>query len=192
MKLHYKGKYDMNPESLPCGEHMPGAVQFKEVEDTNKLGVLANIMSILIFVILAIPVFIRCRPYLADSLWQVIVGAILSILLTIPHEILHAICFKEDVYLYTNLSQGLLFVVGPETMSKFRFIFMSLCPNIVFGFIPYIIGLLFPNLVLLATLGALCISMGAADYYNVYNAITQMPRKARTYLYQFHSYWYIP
>lgn len=38
MKLHYKGKYDLNPESLPHGEHKPGAVRFKEAEDTKELG----------------------------------------------------------------------------------------------------------------------------------------------------------
>lgn len=42
MKFHYKGKYDLNPESLPHGEHMPGAVKFNEVSDTKKLAVIAN------------------------------------------------------------------------------------------------------------------------------------------------------
>lgn len=32
MKLHYKGKYDGKEESLPHGEHRPGAVQFREPE----------------------------------------------------------------------------------------------------------------------------------------------------------------
>lgn len=48
-----------------------------------------------------------------------------------PHELLHALCFKKDVYLYTNLKQGMLFVIGTETMSKGRFIFMSMLPNII-------------------------------------------------------------
>lgn len=30
MKLHYKGKYDLNPESLPYRPHQCGAVPFKE------------------------------------------------------------------------------------------------------------------------------------------------------------------
>lgn len=86
----------------------------------------------------------------------------------------------------------MLFVVGPETMSKSRFIIMSLLPNIVFGFIPYIIFLINPDYSFLGTLGFLAIGMGAGDYYNVYNAMTQMPKGARTYLYQFNSYWYVP
>ena len=33
MRLHYKGAYDLNPESIPHKEHIPGAVKFKEAED---------------------------------------------------------------------------------------------------------------------------------------------------------------
>ena len=68
-----------------------------------------------------------------------------------------------------------MFVVGPEDMSKVRFIFMSLLPNLVFGLIPYVIFLAFPEQRFLGTLGALCLGMGAGDYYNVFNALTQMP-----------------
>ena len=192
MKLHYKGKYDLNPESLPHGEHMPGAVPFKEAKDSRQLAIIANAASVVIMVLLAVPAWFRCREYLLTSPFQMMFGAIASMLILFPHEILHALCFKEDVYLYTNWKQGLLFVVGPETMSKGRFIFMSLFPNLVFGIIPYLLGMLLPNLVFAVVLGILATGMGAGDYYNVFNAATQMPRGSRTYLYQFNSYWYIP
>ena len=39
--------------------------------------------------------------------------------------------------------------------------------------------------------GVIAVAMGAGDYYNVFNALTQMPKGARTYLYQMNSYWYI-
>lgn len=192
MKLHYKGKYDLNPESLPHGEHMPGAVPFKEAKDSRQLSIIANAASVVIMVLLAVPAYFRCREYLFASPFQMMFGAIASMLILFPHEILHALCFKEDVYLYTNWKQGLLFVVGPETMSKGRFIFMSLFPNLVFGIIPYLLGMLLPNLVFAVVLGILATGMGAGDYYNVFNAATQMPRGSRTYLYQFNSYWYMP
>ena len=108
-----------------------------------------------------------------------------------PHEFLHAICFKEEVYLYTLLKKGILFVVGNEDMSKTRFIIMSLLPNVVFGIGPYIIGLIIKNNVL-TTLGIFATSMGCGDFINVYNAITQMPKGTRTYLHKFNSYWYMP
>ena len=66
-------------------------------------------------------------------------------------------------------------MVGPETMSKGRFIFMSLLPSIVFGFIPFILCMLFPALYILGAFGALSIAW-SRDFYNVYNAATQMPR----------------
>lgn len=192
MKLHYKGKYDLNPDSLPHGEHKEGAVKFKEAEDSKKLGIIANIASIVIMAVLAVPAIIRAKDFIADSFIQLYIGMILSMVFAVPHELLHAICFKKDVYLYTNLAQGMLFVIGPEDMSKSRFIFMSLLPNIVFGFIPYVVGLIFPQCVLLLSLGVMSIGMGAGDYYNVFNAATQMPKGARTYLYKFNSYWYMP
>lgn len=192
MKLHYKGKYDLNPESLPHGEHMPGAVPFKEAKDSRQLSIIANAASVVIMVLLAVPAWFRSREYLLTSPFQMMFGAIASMLILFPHEILHALCFKEDVYLYTNWKQGLLFVVGPETMSKGRFIFMSLFPNLVFGFIPYLLGMLLPDLVFAVVLGILATGMGAGDYYNVFNAATQMPKGSRTYLYQFSSYWYMP
>lgn len=192
MKLHYKGKYDLNPDSLPHGEHIPGAVPFKEAKDSRQLAIIANAASVVIMVLLAVPAWFRCRGYLFASPFQMMFGAIASMLILFPHEILHALCFKGDVYLYTNWKQGLLFVVGPETMSKGRFIFMSLFPNLVFGIIPYLLGMLLPNLVFAVVLGILATGMGAGDYYNVFNAATQMPRGSRTYLYQFNSYWYIP
>lgn len=192
MKLHYKGKYDLNPESLPHREHKPGATPFKEAESTKQMGIICNILCIIIMIVIGVPAFFRCKEYIFDSLFQIWLGILTSLLILFPHEILHAVCFKEDVYLYTDFKQGMMFVVGPETMSKGRFIFMSLLPNLVFGIIPYIVGMIFPKAVFLLALGIMATGIGAGDYYNAFNAITQMPKKSRTYMYQFNSYWYIP
>lgn len=192
MKLHYKGKYDLNPDSLPHGEHKEGAVKFKEAEDSKKLSIIANVASVFIMLLLAVPAFFRAKDYILEGSVQLFIGCLCSMLVLFPHELLHAVCFKKDVYLYTNWSQGMLFVVGPEDMSKARFIFMSLLPNIVFGFLPYILGMIFPKCLFLLSLGVLSAGMGAGDYYNVFNALTQMPKGARTYLYKFNSYWYMP
>ena len=191
MKFHYKGKYDLNPESLPRGEHMPGAVKFNEVSDTKKLAVIANSLCVVIMIMMAIPAVMRCKDLVKAQQWQMMLGCLTSMIILFPHEILHAICFKEDVYLYTNFKQGMLFVTGPETMSKGRFILMSLLPNIVFGALPFAAGLIFHGLSALGMMGAVALAMGAGDYYNVWNAATQMPKGARTYLHGFHSYWYL-
>lgn len=192
MKLHYRGKYNLDPTTLPTCKHQPNAVKFKEVDSTKELADIANDIAIALMILLSIPVYLKYKGSLFDYFDEMMVGAMLPLLTMFPHELIHALCFKEDVYLYTNFKQGLLFVVGCETMSKQRFIFMSLLPNIVFGFIPYMISFLGIQYLTLAVLGVIAIGMGAGDYYNVFNALIQMPKGARTYLYQMNSYWYIP
>ena len=192
MRLHYMGKYNLDPASLPHGEHMPGAVKFREADDTGKLARIANTMAVIIMLAMAIPAAFRCGRYIVASPVQACLGFIAPVLTLFPHEFLHAVCFRDDVYIYTNLSQGMLFVVGPEPLGKARFVFMSLFPNIVFGFLPYAVGMIFPQCVFCLALGVIAAGMGAGDYYNVFNAVTQMPGGAKTYLYQFNSYWYMP
>lgn len=192
MKLIYKGEFSGNVEDIPHGEHKPGAVMFKEPTDIKKFSLIMNIVAFALTIILIVILGIRAGSGLAEKWYALLIGCGLSMLSLFPHELLHAICFKGTVYLYTNFKQGMLFVTGPEDMSKARFVFMSMLPNLVFGFIPFIIFLIFPKLIILGALGAIAIGMGAGDYMNVFNAVTQMPKGARTYVYSFNSYWYMP
>lgn len=188
MRLHYKGKFDGNIENLPKGElaKHENAVKFKEMDDIKKLMIVMNIVAGIVIVILGAVYIWRAKNF--DFLgW---LGLMIACLTIFPHEFLHAICFKEDVEMY--LTDGGAFVCGTETMSKFRFVFMSLLPNIIFGFIPFIVFLIFPNITILGTLGVMGISMGVGDYYNVFNALTQMPKGARCFMEKQNSYWYMP
>ncbi|MFI3142223.1 MAG: DUF3267 domain-containing protein [Clostridia bacterium] len=190
MRLHYKKTYDNNPDSLPHGEHKPNAVALKESKNNKKLSILSNLGCVFIIAILGGLGLVRYWNHI--QIFPIILGVYASIMTLIPHELLHAICFKEDVYIYANRKQGMLFLVGAETMSKQRFIFMSLLPNIIFGFIPYIISMIFPNLIFLMTFSAFCIGLGFGDYYNAYKAITEMPKGARRYSYKCEAFWYLP
>lgn len=184
MKFHYAGKYNGDENSLPQREHPTSYVPFKEAENMKKFAIMINILALIITAVLVFIVAFISREGLS------LTGVILALVSLVPHEFLHALCFKNDVYMYTNLKQGMMFVVGTEDMSKTRFIMMCLCPNIVFGLIPFIIFLIFQNLTILGTFGALAIGMGAGDYYNVFNALTQVPKNAKIYMSGFHSYWY--
>ncbi|MBQ2510446.1 MAG: DUF3267 domain-containing protein [Erysipelotrichaceae bacterium] len=185
-KFHFAGRYNDDPESLITHPHEPGYVPFREAQDMNKLALVMNLVAILVAVVTLGIYFLRGRQPMH------IVGMILSIVTLVPHEFLHAICFKEDVYMYENLRKGMLFVVGPGTFTKGEFVFMSLLPNLVFGFIPFLIFLIDPSHVILGTLGAISIPAGGGDYYNIFNALTQMPKGSRTYMNGMHSYWYMP
>ena len=186
MRIIWKGKFDGNEESLPHGEHKPNAVKFQEIDDIKKLGLVLNLLSVpLMIVTYAIVVLRGGFDVILEHFWIYWAGMI-------PHEFIHAMCFRKEAYIYTNLKNGMLFVVAPEDMSKSHFIVMSLMPNLIFGFVPFLLYLIFPQLGFLGILGATSIPMGIGDYYNIINALTQMPKGARTYLHGFHSYWYLP
>ena len=191
MRFHYGGKYNSEEDLKSKAEPHEGAVAFKEPSE-KKFAIIANGGCIVVLILLAGLVYFMALPERIDYMISFGIAGVLSMVVLIPHEFLHALCFKEDVYLYFNPSKCLAFVHGTESMSKARFIFMSLLPNIVFGVIPFLVFLLKPEWFRLGMFGALCISMGFGDYINAFNAITQMPTGARTYLDGFHSYWYMP
>ena len=185
-KFHFAGRYDGDPQKLITHPHEPGHVAFKEFSSMKTLGIVTSVISIVIAVITFTIYFL-----VSGSSWSTL-GFVLMLVSLVPHEFLHAICFESDVYMYENLKQGMLFVVGPGTFSKGGFIFMSMLPNLVFGFLPFLLFLINPSWKVLGTFGALSIAAGAGDYYNVFNAITQMPKGSRTYLHGTNSFWYMP
>lgn len=193
MKLHYMGKFNLDPDTLPQAQHKPNSIVFKEANNMKKLAIIANSISVAIFILLAVLAFFRLRhSFNSGMILPAYLACICTLLTAFPHEILHALCFKKDVYMYTNLKQGMLFVTGTEDMSRGRFVIMSLLPNMIFGIIPYIIGMIFPNLVFLTVFGAICTGMGAGDYYNIFNALTQVPMGGRVYMSGMRSYWFMP
>lgn len=190
MKFHYNGKFNGDPESLPGREHEEGYVPFKE-PSAKRLALVVNIIALIVTLAFLIPVVLLSAKYMWDDISTVyfIIIFLCSILIIFPHELLHSICFKGDVYMYTNLSKGMCFVVGPELMSKGRFILMCMLPNLVFGFLPYIIWIIFPQLWYLGFWGALAIGMGGGDYMNVVNCLIQMPKGTKAYMHGMNSFW---
>ncbi|MDO5018151.1 MAG: DUF3267 domain-containing protein [Lagierella massiliensis] len=186
MKLHFRGKFDGDNSKLPTREHEDNYVEFNEPDNLEKFSIAINIMAILLtgLGLLFFTIHTGSIKNFNTS------GAILAILTLFPHELLHAICFKEDVYLFTNLSKGMLFVTGTENISKKRAIFMNLLPNIVFGFVPFLIFLMNREMYLLGSMAVFTIGMGAGDYYNVFNIIVQMPKNSYTYIIGTSSYWF--
>ena len=188
MKLHYGGKFRTEENFKVTGELLEGSVAFKE-PDAKVFGYIANGGSFAGATILLVIVCLYSGIGVKAFASRIGFAALLSMITLVPHEFLHALCFKEDVYLYHDFSKGLLFVHGIEKMTKVRFVFMSLLPNLVFGVVPFVVFLCNPQWGILGMIGALCISIGFGDYINVFNALTQMPKGAKTYLHKFHSYW---
>ena len=169
---------------------MIGAVPFKEAKDIKTLTKRANILAVTLIVLLTLMAYLRYQTSFRYGLRWIMLLSLLPIMCI--HEFLHAICFKKDVYLYTSLRNGMFFVIGTETMSKARFVFMSMLPNLVLGIIPYCISMLMPQYQFLLGFSIILICTGSGDYMNVFNAIFQMPKVSRTYMNKFNSYWYMP
>ena len=198
MKLIYKGKY-LEESQLPVREHPAGSVPFREPSDMKKLALVATLLALGFTALGFLPWFLRARHAYADfgafmkeGYLPFFLGILVSLVLCVPHELLHAVCFRDTVELYTNLRKGMLFVVGTEDMSRGRFVFMSLLPNLLFGAVPLALAVIFPKAAFPAGLGIFAFGSGAGDYMNVFNCLTQVPRDAKVYMSGLHSYWYRP
>ena len=193
MKLIYKGKYGGIVEEFESAKSVKNATKYKEAENLDEMGKLILIPSNVIQnVLLLIVILIVGFDNIVNTLIVFILAFIVSLLTMIPHELLHAICYRKKVYLYINLKQLMLFIVGEDHLSKWGFIFMSMLPNVLFGFIPFILFLINNNLLFLGFLGSMCISYGTGDYHNVWNTLTQVPNGAKVFAKGHNSYWYVP
>ena len=192
MKLIYKGKYNGEVEEFESSKNIVNAIKYKEADTVEEMAKIITLPANIIQLVLLLIVFLIVGfDNFDNTLLLLILSFFVSLLTMIPHELLHGICYKNKVYLYTNLKQLMLFVVGEDHMSKWKFIFMCMLPNIVFGFIPFILFLINTKLVFLGMLGAMCISYGMGDYYNVWNAIMQVPSNGMVFSKGHNSYWYV-
>ena len=126
-----------------------------------------------------------------------IFGIILIPFSILPHEYLHAIFFPKDaeVEMWYSIKQRLALVTSNTAITKKRFIFLSIFPNIVFGFLPLIIWIFIPSYMsfisgILFTFGFISLIMGVGDFMNIYNTIKQVPKGAMTQISGFNSYWF--
>ena len=200
MKVVFAGKYE-NEDQLPVGELPENAVRFREPESMNSVVAVGMLKSMPFWLVaagmIALSVFIH-KGFFELKYSQFLIGVLLSLACSIPHELLHGICFgkEAEVEIYYSLKLGMLFVVSTYPISKWRFIWMSLCPNLIFGWIPLILYTFIPIIPVISPIlfwqGILSITMGCVDYMNVIHAFRQMPKGSMQQLSGLHSYWFMP
>ena len=185
MKIKFMGKYNNDPKSLPKGEMISGAHRIKKIDNLAVLTIVMTLFSCILgylFLILLVNIF--GRELLSGA---GVAAVLLAFLFLIPHEFIHAVCFREEAYIYVG--DGLLFAMSPEHMSKKRYLFMVMLPFLVLGALPLSIGLTLhcsPP----AIFGALSIITCMGDIYFAINALVQVPEKGKIYLYEMVNYWY--
>lgn len=200
MKFIWKGHYK-KPEQLTISDLPPNAVKFKEPETPAKLNLVASLFVIPVVLLLGIAYAVKTSIYHLEGLDGSfnMTGFLLGLLTILPHEFLHGIAFpkKAEVEIWYSIKNMIAFVFSSYPVSKARFIFISLLPNIIFGFIPLVVWVILPPAYanaaeVLFGFAAFCLFVGVGDYLNVYNTLTQMPKGSMTQLSGFHSYWFMP
>lgn len=198
LKLIWKGKFN-GVEDLPIGELPKNAVRFEEPESAEELAKETRrfLIPVVIFLIIVIFLRIKINGFFGVSDVINIFGIILIPFSILPHEYLHAIFFPKDaeVEMWYSIKQRLALVTSTTAITKKRFIFLSLFPNIVFGFLPFIIWIFIPSYMsfisgILFTFGFISLIMGIGDFMNIYNTIKQVPKGAMTQISGFNSYWF--
>ncbi|PAV27648.1 hypothetical protein CIL05_20805 [Virgibacillus profundi] len=199
MKLEWKGIYK-SKDQLPVGDLPLHAVKFKEPDSMLKLNVVAALFVLPVIILIVLAIFLK--SFLTGSMVEIrffnLWGFILAFLMILPHEYLHAIVFPkgEKVELWVSPLALAAFVVSTAPISKGRFIFLSLLPNIVFGFLPLLIWIYLPQSLaitdIIFSFASLSLLFGIGDYLNVFNATFQMPRGSIQQLSGMNSYWYMP
>ena len=195
MKLIFRGKFK-SYDDLPKNELPENAVMFKEPKSMAMVNVVACVIAVFLALILFAILDLRNRRncmYL-EAGW----GLLVSALLMIPHELIHAVCMggkDEVVYMFYSIKYFMIFVTYPGQMSKARFIITNFAPSFVLGWIPFAIGLIIPEgkiASILLSSGFLNVIGGCGDMMNVINAVIQMPRGSVTQAAGLNSYWFMP
>jgi hypothetical protein len=200
MKLIWKGKFEneqqLSTEKLPCN-----AVKFKEPGTPAMVSLVSSLFIIPVLIIILGVVYIKTQLGASINFSNIfnIWGILLAFLFIIPHEFLHAIAFPRhvEVQVWYSPKNIMVFVFSTFPISKLRFIYLNLLPNIIFGIIPLIIFIFIPIKFyriseILLTFATFSLTIGIGDFLNAYNAATQMPKDSMTQLSGFHSYWYLP
>lgn len=194
MKLIYRGFFKI--DKLPTSILPENAKKFREPTNEIALNLYSLLFTIPCFIIIYFVYTLKLSLYGGEIFVKFYESAILiSILLLLPHEILHAICFPKnsEVNLFIMLTGACVACTTP--IHKFRFIIMSLLPNIILGVLPLFVWLFFPHSNFSDYIFSISISnllLGCGDYMNVFNAITQMPKDSMQQLSGMNSYWFIP
>ena len=130
MKLIYKGKYNGEIEEFESSKNIVNATKYKEADTVEEMAKIITLPANIIQLVLLLIVFLIVGfDNFDNTLLLLILSFFVSLLTMVPHELLHGICYKNKFYLYTNLKQLMLFVVGEDHMSKWKFIFMCMLPN---------------------------------------------------------------
>lgn len=183
-------------ENYQKGELNSNAIKMTMPETMNKMMIKAFPFLIPAFLIMIFSMYFKghinqqvvvYKPYM-------FIGLIIGFLLSIIHELLHAIVYPKGVNTYIGIVKPITFVaLASYPLNKGRFIIMCLLPYIL-GIIPLILFWISPanNIILNSILwGIAFIGMVSPypDSYNVYQVLKQVPKGKKIQFYGDDTYY---
>ena len=201
--IKFKGIY-RDESQLQKSEMQANGIKFKEPESLNAFMAKGFLCSLaLVIAVLCIAGFEIYKLLMFSDIGKneiiqsVVISVIVIVIGQFVHELIHALFFpgKDLKEIYISRDFTALFVYCTAAISKILFIVMSLAPNVILGIIPLFIGLLCGGIpiiqirIVLLLAGCILTIAGIGDYYNVYNAMNQVPKDAVIFSSGMHSYW---
>lgn len=126
-----------------------------------------------------------------------LIAIITWIIMVFVHELLNVLAFPKrmSTEVWFSVKYGTGFVIFNGEVSKYRFLFMSLLPNILLGILPLLVWLIFPfkddfNSTFVFTLSYIGAMIGFMDYARSINVIRKVPSNAVISMSEGILYWY--
>ena len=115
-------------------------------------------------------------------LW-IAVGAVLGLLLLLVHELLHAVVYPKDAYVYIGLLPETFTpaALASHPMRRGRFLLMTLLPAVL-GIIPLVVFWLLPAKMIVLNsivfgIAVIGLVMPYMDYYTAFQVLRQTPKQ---------------
>ncbi|MGH4118280.1 DUF3267 domain-containing protein [Clostridium sp.] len=203
--IKYKGKY-RNEKQLLTGDLPKQAIRYNEPDNLTSVFLIGGLISLPMIIILTVLIIIKIQIWnisfenlnVLNLVKATMIASVLSAVFGIVHEGLHAVCYPENATkeIWVKPNELAAFVYCNAPVSKWNFIWIVFCPNMVLGFLPYtlwMIGYFDMNSLVSQTIiifAMLNIISGVGDYLNAYLTIKQVPKNALVQNYGFHTYWF--
>lgn len=180
--------FELPQEKLPDNAKILKSLTEDELSKKSLLFFFPITLWMILFEILRRFVFHRTPfPMTGNgALFSMTLFPVLIMILGLPfHELLHAVIYPKTstAYIFNLKETGGLCVVSSGKIKRSRYIFMTLFPAIILGFVPQIILLFytgqshsFINILFMTSYLFLLIACG--DFYNLFFILKHVPKKS--------------
>jgi hypothetical protein len=182
MKLIFEGKYE-NDKQYPIGELPKKAKYDAENETQTAVNIQATLFKLHTLIFFESAIIMTVVLHKAITIELILWGVLMAFVAMVLHELLHALCFPKNttVEMYYSFKKMFMIMVLTAQVSEKRLVFMNTFPNVLLGWLPLFVCVLFPSVPVISNVllpfAVVNIILGLRDSMNVYNEWLQMPKE---------------